>query len=52
MIRHLLALVALITAGRLEPDHPHRYAPERPWAGCWCGDADEDALVHGGRAGR
>ena len=52
ILRLLAALVAAVTEGRMEPDMPHRYAPERPWAGCWCGSTDEDAPVHGGRAGR
>jgi hypothetical protein len=43
---------AKLTAGRLEPGHPHRYAPDPPWPGCWCGSADQFAPVHGGRAGR
>jgi hypothetical protein len=54
VIRRLLAaLYAKLTAGRLEPDQPHAYAPDRSWPGsCWCPSADQAAPVHGGRAGR
>jgi hypothetical protein len=50
--RALAALHAKLTAARLEPGHPHRYVPDLPWAGCWCGSTDRFAPVHGGRAGR
>jgi hypothetical protein len=51
--RFLAALHAKLTAGRLEPDQPHPYAPDRSWPGsCWCTGTDQAALVHGGRAGR
>ena len=48
----LAAVTGAVTAGRLEPGRPHRYAPDASWPGsCWCGSADQAAPVHGRRTG-
>jgi hypothetical protein len=48
----LAAVAAWVTAGRLEPGQPHRYAPDASWPGsCWCGSADKAAPVHARRTG-
>jgi hypothetical protein len=44
-------LAEWITDGRLEPDMPHRYAPDWQWpTSCWCGQ-DAGAKTHQSRIG-